>query len=149
MGAGKMEEAKDTDNKMLFFCVVSCLIFSILMIIAAPLFPKVYNTTDEVRNLAKQFITILALLMPFFSYNHAAYFTIRSGGRTFITMLFDSCFVWIFNVTVAFCLSRFTDIPVVILYAICQGMDIPKCLFSYLCIRSNIWMQNIVKDNNN
>lgn len=148
MGAGKMKEAKETDTKMIVFSVLSCFIFSAMMIVAAPYFPEIYNTTDEVKELAKNFIIIIALAMPFFAFNHAGYFTIRSGGKTLITMLFDSCFVWIFNVTTAFILSRFTGISIVPLYAICQGLDIVKAIFTYIAVKSNIWMNNLVDNNN-
>ena len=107
------------------------------------LFPQIYNTTDSVRSLASQVICVAAAFMPFSAYVHSAYFALRSGGKTFVTFLFDSGFVWGINVPLAYCLSRFTGLPIVPLYALCLSTDILKCLVGYLMIRGGGWVQNL------
>ena len=82
-------------------------------------------------------------MMPFNSYTNSAYFTLRSGGQTMVTFLFDSCFVWLFVVPLAFCLSRFTDMPIIPLYAICQGTDFVKCALGAVMIKQGKWIQNL------
>jgi Na+-driven multidrug efflux pump len=82
-------------------------------------------------------------MMPFNAYTNAAYFTLRSGGQTMVTFLFDSCFVWVVCVPLAYCLSRFTDIPILPLYAICQGLDLIKCIIGGMMIRHGSWIQNL------
>ena len=81
--------------------------------------------------------------MPFNAYSTAAYFTLRSGGQTVVTFLFDSCFVWIAMVPTAFILSRFTALPIVPLYAVCQGMELLKCIVGYWMIKRGTWIQNL------
>ncbi|MFR8335376.1 MAG: MATE family efflux transporter [Eisenbergiella massiliensis] len=146
LGAGKMEEAKDTDTKMIFFSVVSCLGIGAVMAVIAPLFPRMYNTTDEVRRLAEQFIWISAMVMPIQAFMHACYFTLRSGGKTFITFLFDSAFMWVVSIPLAFCLSRFSGLPIVPLYLICQMADIIKCVIGFILVKKGIWIQNFVAE---
>ena len=146
LGAGKMKEARDTDNKMIAFSVLSCVVIAVLMSLISPFFPKVYNTTEEVHSIATMFILIIALMMPLHAFNHAAYFTLRSGGRTFITMLFDSCFIWVISVPVAFVLSRFTSLPIVPIYLVCEGMELVKAIVGFFFVKSNSWMRNIVAD---
>ena len=85
LGAGKMDEAEDTAVKMIAFSVVSCILIGGVMALLAPLFPIIYNTTEEVKALATWFIRIAAFCMPIHGFLHATYFTIRSGGKTFIT----------------------------------------------------------------
>ena len=70
--------------------------------------------------------------------------TLRSGGKTFITILFDSCYVWVIVVPVAFCLSRFTSMPIVPLFFCCQFIEIGKCIIGAIMIKSGIWIQKIV-----
>ncbi len=146
LGAGKMKEARDTDTKMIVFSVLSCAGISVLMACVAPFFPKIYNTTAEVQSIATVFILIIALLMPVHSFNHAAYFTLRSGGKTFITMLFDSCFIWVISVPVAFVFSRFTALPIVPIFFITEAIEIVKTILGFFFVRSDSWMQNIVAD---
>lgn len=144
LGAGRMREARDADNKLIAFSVASCLLVGAIMAVVAPLFPRLYNTTDEVRRLAESMILISAAIMPFHAFTHATYFTLRSGGKTFVTFLFDSVFVWAVNVPIAFVLSRFTGLPILPLFAVCQAIEILKSFIGYFFVRSDVWMQNIV-----
>lgn len=143
LGAGKMDKARDTDTKLIFFSVVSCIGIAAIMLLAAPLFPMLYNTNSEARELAERFIIAQAAFMPLNAFMHTAYFTIRSGGKTFITFLFDSVFVWAISVPLAFVLSRYTAMYAVYILVCVQLADIIKCVIGFIMIKKGIWMQNI------
>lgn len=145
LGAGKMEEAKDSDRKLIAFSVAICFVIGAIMAATSPLFPRLYNTTDEVRVLAMKFICITAICMPLCAFTHAAYFTLRSGGKTIITFIFDSIFMWTINVSVAYVLSRYTHMNIILMYAIVQSLEIIKCMIGYAFVKSGIWLQNIVQ----
>lgn len=144
LGAGKMEEARDTDNKIIAFSVTCCIGIAAVMILAAPFFPEIYNTTDDVKALAVQFIVAQAIFMPQAAFMHASYFTLRSGGKTIVTFLFDSVFVWCVSVPVAYCLSRFTAFPVIAIFAMVQIADWIKCVIGFVLVKKGVWLQNIV-----
>lgn len=144
LGAGDMKKARDTDNKMIAFSVMCCMGVAAVMLVLAPLFPRLYNTNDQARELAKAFIIITALCMPHNAFLHAAYFTLRSGGKTIITFLFDSVFIWVVSVTLAFTLSRFTDMNVILIYTIVQLADLIKCFIGFILVKKGVWLQNIV-----
>lgn len=147
LGAGKLKEAKDTDTKLIAFSVASCVVMGGLMMLFAPLFPGFYNTTESVKGLAASFMRVAAICLPIHGFCHASYFTIRSGGKTFITFLFDSVFVWCINIPVAYILSRYTSVPIVSLYFICQFVDIVKCVIGFILIKKGIWLNNLVANN--
>ena len=65
-----MEEAKDTDTKLITFSVLLCIVIGALMALVAPLFPRLYNTTDEVRHMAAIFIVEVAMFMPVNAFLH-------------------------------------------------------------------------------
>ncbi|MCM1252185.1 MAG: MATE family efflux transporter [Clostridium sp.] len=144
LGAGKMKEARDTDNKIIAFSVFCCIGVAALMICIAPMFPQIYNTTDDVKAVAVQFIIAQAIFMPQAAFMHAAYFTLRSGGRTVVTFLFDSVFVWCVSVPVAYGLSRFTAVPVIVIFAMVQIADWIKCIIGFILVKKGVWMRNIV-----
>ena len=144
LGAGKMAEARDTDNKMIAFSVFCCTCVAAVMLLLAPFFPMLYNTNAEARELAKYFIIITALFMPQNAFLHASYFTLRSGGKTIITFLFDSVFIWCVSVTIAFTLSHFTSLPVIAIYTLVQIGDWIKCLIGFILVKKGVWLQNIV-----
>ena len=144
LGAGNSEkEVRDYNRKLMFVSTVSGLIFGAVMATVSGIFPQIYNTTEEVRRLATWLICINALIMPFNSYTNATYFTLRSGGQTMITFLFDSCFVWAVCIPLAYCLSRFTSLSIIPLFAICVSTDLIKCVIGAAMLKKGKWIQNL------
>ena len=146
LGAGEMEEARDVDRKLIFLTEVIHIIMGILLMLVAPLIPQLYNVSDEVRELTCQLIMVVAVTLPVHSFAHVAYFTIRSGGRTVITFLFDALYTWAVSVVLAFCLTRFTDLPIIHIYFIVMSADLIKVVIGVLMIRSGFWVRNVVND---
>ena len=142
LGAEKKEVREDA-YKMTFFAVICCMMSGALMLCVAPFFPDIYNTDHEVRSLATSFIMISACCMPMYAFENATYFTLRSGGKTFITFLFDSCFVWVFSIPLAYVLVHYTDMPITVLFLCCQMIELMKCLIGYVLVRKGIWINNI------
>ena len=138
-----VEEVHSTNRKLLALSVGSGVFFGALMAAFSTLFPKIYNTTDAVRHLATWLICIEAAYMPFDSYANATYFTLRSGGQTFVTFLFDSCFLWMCCAPLAYCLSRFTDISIVPLFLICTSVNLLKCFIGARMLKAGKWIQNL------
>ncbi len=149
LGSGDIKKAREESIKLVAFTVFWGVLFGIIQICLSPFFPKLYNTSAEVRDMASRFIVVFGCLMPVMAYAHASYFIIRAGGRAGITFLFDSCFVWVFSVPAAYMLSRFTDINVIMLVAIVQSLEIPKAVIGGIMVHSGIWARRIVglKDN--
>ena len=106
-------------------------------------FPMIYNTSDSVRSIATALICIAALMMPAHAFAHSAYFTIRSGGQTLITFLFDSGYMWVVSVPLAFCLSRFTELDIIPLYFICQTVEMLKCAVGAYVLKKGAWIKNL------
>lgn len=146
LGAGDMKKARDTDNKMIAFSVFCCIGVAAVLLVLAPLFPELYNTNPEAKKLACQFIMISALFMPNNAFLHAAYFTLRSGGKTVITFLFDSVFMWCVSVSMAFVLSRYTGLSVVVIFALVQAADIIKSIIGFILVKKGVWLQNFVSE---
>ncbi len=144
LGAGKLEKAKDADNKMIVFSVFCCVIVAVCMLFIGRFFPQIYNTSEEIRALATKFIAVSAIIMPFCSFSHASYFTLRSGGKTMVTFLFDSVFTWIIIVPIAFLLAHFTGLGIVSVYFLVQATELIKVVIGYFMIRSNVWLVQMV-----
>ena len=145
LGAGVDRETVLRDNKrMIRLCVTVCFVVGAVTMALSGVFANLYNTTDAVRSIAVGLICLTAVMMPVNSYNNAMYFTLRSGGQTFITFLFDSGFSWCVCVPVAFLLSRFTTLPILPLYGICAGVDIFKIFIGKPLLNKGVWINSIV-----
>lgn len=144
LGAGEIERAKDTDRKIIAFSSAVSVIIGAIMSLFAPLFTSIYNVTDEVKSLAALLIITYAIMMPFNSFIHNCYFTLRSGGHAFITFLFDSTFIWGICVPVAFVISRFTALPILPLFIITVSLDLLKCIIGAFLLKSGKWARKLV-----
>lgn len=144
LGKGEVEHAKDTDRKLLAFTVVTSLGFAILLGIASRLFPQMYNTTEDVRNLAAALIMINAILMPMEAYLCGAYFTMRAGGKTLVTFFFDAGFMWVVTIPLAYVLSRYTTMPIITLFFCCQGANAVKAVIGFFMLKKGMWIQTLV-----
>ena len=144
LGAGDLDKAKDADNKMIVFSVFCCVIVAVCMLFMGRFFPQIYNTSEEIRALATRFIAVSAIIMPFCSFSHASYFTLRSGGKTMVTFLFDSVFTWIIVVPTAFLLAHFTGLGIVSVYFFVQATELIKVVIGYFMVHSNVWLVQMV-----
>lgn len=144
LGANKLKEARDLDNKLLFFAVAVSTVLAVCMIPLAGAFPDLYRTEAEVRTLASYMILIQALVLPLWSYTNACYFTLRSGGKTGLTFLFDFGTTWLIYIPLAYVLSYHTKLDIHIVFAIVNFAELLKVVLGYFMVRSDIWINNIV-----
>lgn len=146
LGAGKYKEAKANSMSLMWFTGGLCVLLTFLLVSISGIFPLLYDTSDEVRKLGGSFIVITALFFPVQGCLNALYFTLRSGGKTFVTFLFDSVYSWVVTVPIAWLLCNLTSLPILTIYAIVQSADIIKLLVGYVLIRKGIWITNLVEE---
>ena len=146
LGAGKMEEARDKDNKLIALAMSTCLVMALVFVLIAPGFPRLYATTDQVREIAKEIMWVGAIFMPMHAFINTAYFTLRAGGKTMITFIFDSGFLTCVTLPVVFVLSRYTEIPIVPLYFCGQLSEMAKCVAGFVMVKSGRWLHTIEID---
>ena len=142
-GESKARELKEEAWKLTAFSVFLCLISASLMFAISGIFPKIYNTTDEIRALAAGLICVTACFMPVHAFNNSSYFIIRSGGKTFITFLFDSCFCWAASIPAAFYLAHYTQVPILPMYAAACSVELIKVVIGLTLVNKGIWIRDI------
>lgn len=148
LGASAPEaEVRDHSRKLIAISIASGVLFGALTVALSGAFPHIYNTSYEVRRLATRLILIAALFMPFDALANAAYFILRSGGQTYITFLFDSGFVWVVMVPLAFVLNRFAHMAIIPLYLICQSTNMLKGGLGAIFLKQGKWIQNLAIEN--
>ncbi len=145
LGAGKLEEAKDTARKMIVFSSCSGVALGLLLAALSPVFPLLYNTSDAVRGLATYMMLLCAVNMPFEALGHSSYFTLRTGGKIFITILMDSGFRWAITVPAAVLLSRYTGVSIHVLFAVCQSTAVLKGLIGLPILARSNWAQTLIR----
>ena len=103
--------------------------------------------------------------MPIQAFNNASYFIIRSGGKTWITFLFDSFFCWVVSIPLAFLtwitflfdsffcwvvsiplaffLAHYTQLPIVPMYALVSGSELLKVGIGLTLVNRGVWIRDI------
>ena len=144
LGAAKLDEAKDTARKMITFSVFCALGIGAILIVCSGVFPSLYNTTEHVRYIASYMMIVSAFTMPMCAFANAAYFTMRSGGKVLITLLFDSVYMWSVVIPIAYVTAHFTNVNIYILFAICQSTEVLKAAFGFFLIKRGTWVKQLV-----
>lgn len=145
LGASEYKKAEKSAIKLMLFTGLLCVGLTVILVAISGVFPEFYDTSEEIKQMATYFIIITALFFPIQGFLNALYFTIRSGGKTFITFLFDGGYTWTVTVPVSYLLCLFTDISIFGVFAIVQAADIIKVIVGYILIRKGVWINNIVE----
>lgn len=68
----------------------------------------------------------------------------RAGGKSVVTFLFDSTYMWVIPIPIVFALARFTAIPVQLVYLLAELSNLIKCIVGYVLVKRGVWIKNIV-----
>ena len=145
LGAGELERAVDEDRKLIAFAFALSIVLSAMMAATAPFFPLIYNTIPYVRELATKILLISSLMMPLHAFANSCYFTLRSGGKTFITFIFDSGSLWLISVPMAFVIAHYSLIAIIPFFTIVEGLNLIKCVIGYVMVKQRHWVVNLVE----
>ncbi len=146
LGAGEIEDAIKEDKQIILLSLVMCIVLGGILALIAPLIVNIYNTTEGVKAYAVSFLYVTSCFLPLFSYTHCCYFTLRTGGKTIITFIFDSFLIWVAYVPAAFVLTRYTDLPIVVVFILVNAIEIIKCIIGFFMLKSRKWAVNLVTD---
>lgn len=144
LGNGQLDEAKEESVKLIAFSVAASVITGAAYAFAGIFIPHMYNVEGSVKTLATQLMLINAVAMPFFAFTYACYFTLRSGGKIAITFVFDCCFVWLINLPVVYLVTKYTDVNILMVFAISESVHILKCVLGGWFVAKGVWIRNLV-----
>ena len=146
LGSGEPELAREQVWQLLFFSVIISGALGIILAISAGWITQIYNTEIEVRQLAAAFMRAGAFYMPFQAIANCCYFAIRSGGKTILTLLFDSVYIWIVCVPYTYVLVAFTNLEIGSIYPLSQLIHVLKAVLSLAVVRTGFWALNLIKE---
>jgi Na+-driven multidrug efflux pump len=146
LGAGDIEGAKKTNSKLIFLSFTIHVTIGLIIVALSGVIPNIYKVAPQVRELTSSLLVVAGLVLPLNSLVHAIYFTIRTGGKTIITFLFDCVFTWTVSVPLVYVLCHFTALPIVAVYTCVQLSVMIKIIVGLPIVISGKWARNIVYD---
>ncbi len=144
LGADEVEEARSSVWKLFALSIASCLIMGTALALCSGVIPEFYDASEYTKELAGSMLLIVACTMPIFAFAHAVYFTLRSGGKTLLTFIFDCGFTWGVTIPFAFITAHYTSIGIIPIYLCVQLLDLTKCIVGYILIKKGIWINRII-----
>lgn len=144
LGANRIEKAKTTVWRLMTLSAACNVVMGVILFALSPVIPSIYNTEPHVREMAMQMLWVVAAALPVYAVAHGTYFTMRSGGRTMITFIFDSGFTWGICVPAAYLLANMTDMPIVPLYLCVQAIEVIKVIVGLVLVANGVWIRNII-----
>jgi len=148
LGNNQLAEAKDNAKKLIAFSVFIAMIAGVILFILSFFIPGLYDVPVAAKRIAEFNIRVNALFIPFYSFNVALYFTLRSGGDIKSTFLIDAGYMWLIPVPISLLLAYLTSLPVIYMFLIVQMMDIPKMLFGLSRYKKGHWIKNLALEPN-
>ena len=144
LGAEKHLEAIDAVKKLTAFSFVLSIVMGVLLFTVGAEIPSFYSQTDDAaKELAVYFIRVFSCAMWIDSIANAAYFTLRSGGKTFITFLFDSGVQWAVLVPAAFILY-FAGLSIYWVFPIVQALMLVKAILGLTLVCKKVWVRTLI-----
>lgn len=145
LGAGDFKKARSYCPKLMALSAVLCAGMGLLLFFTAPWIPRLYNTSEAVMALAAGTLRVTAYMLPFYAITNCSYFSIRAGGRTGITILFDSVYSWVVFVPAAMLLAHKTTLTLVPMFAMVQALEGFKVVLGIWLVKKGVWVRNIVE----
>lgn len=140
---GEEKELRQANKRLIVLSLGFGTVFGGGIAALSGVFPSLFDTTASVRSLATGLILIASCDVLLQSYIYPVYFTLRSGGQTTATFLFDCGSIWVLSLPLAFLLSRYSNLHVFAIYGIVTGVDVIKCVVGKFMLRSGKWIHKL------
>lgn len=144
LGADKHDEAIDTVRKLIAFSFAVSIAVGVTMFLFGGKITAFYKTGEQSKILATYFIRVSAVISPVFALTNASFFTLRSGGKTIITMLFDSGVLWGLSIPLAFLLYYKAHFDIYAVYPIIQSLEAVKMIIGMTLVTRKVWVNTII-----
>ncbi len=146
LGAGDSDGAVDVDRKLLFVTFTFHILIGAVIVAVSPFIPLLYNVEPEAQAYATKFLLISGASLPIHALVHGIYFTVRAGGRTLVTFLFDSVYTWCVPALISFILCRYTQMSIESVFFIIQFSDIVKLAIGLPMLKPGFWTRCVISD---
>jgi Na+-driven multidrug efflux pump len=143
LGSKKFVEAKEDSYRYISFALFIGIVVGTLMFILRNTVPQLYDFDDSIIKMAETLIMISAFMVPIRVYSITCYFIIRSGGKVFITFLFDSVFTIVIRFGITFIFVLTTNLSIYYIYLISELLEVIKIVVGTVLVNKGIWLNNL------
>lgn len=143
LGSNKLKEAKEDSNKYIAFSVMLGLVITVLMFIIKNPILSLYKFDSNILDLASKLIIISSLMVVVRTYSITCYFIMRSGGKIFITFLFDSVFTIVIRFGITYLFVITTNLNILYIYFISEILEVIKIIIGTILVSKGVWVNKL------
>lgn len=143
LGAGLFDEARANARRLIVFACGFSLLMTLLMTLAAPVIPNLFNASPEIREMAAQLLRVQAAFYIVITINVSCFLIFRAGGDTRSALAIDSGFVWFFTLPVALVLALVIKPPLPMFFFVIQSCELAKLGVALRYFRRERWVVNL------
>ena len=143
LGSNQLQEAKEDSDKYIFFAIILGIFITILMFFIKDPILSLYKFDSNIIQVASTLIVISSAMVIIRTYSITCYFIIRSGGKIFITFLFDSVFTIVIRFGITFLFVKLTDLNIFYIYFISEFLEIIKIIIGTILVKKGIWVNKL------
>ena len=110
------------------------LFFIFIMYFLSFYFPIFYNVNDSIKIMATKCIQACAFTFPIITLANSFYHILLSGGKTILTTLFDSAFLYGIMIPIQFLLVNFTSLEIFQIYFLVLFLQIIQVIIGFILI---------------
>lgn len=144
LGSGSYDEAYFASKRLMLYGAVGSIALSVLVVVAAPLYVKIYNVDSSVRLLTVQILFAYALVAPFKVLNMILGGGIlRSGGKTKYVMGIDLFGTWLLGVPLGVLSAFVLGLSIPYVYFILSLEETARFAVSMVVFHRRRWMQRL------
>jgi putative MATE family efflux protein len=143
LGANKIQEAKENARKLIVFGVIIAIGLGTISFLFSGMVPGFYNVEEAIKDTIITLLRIKSVMIILYAVNVCIFFILRAGGDMVSTLIMDSGFLWVGGVLVSTSLSMYVRVPLVLLYAIVESLEVIKLFVAFHFFKKEKWAKNI------
>lgn len=143
LGANRIDQAKQQAKTMVKLGLGINLVGSLLIASFSKWLPALFSLSVQSMHMATVLLLIKCCFMWTKGYTETMYYIFRAGGDTKSVLCIDGMFMILGPLCFSFIFSRLIPVPLVVLFAIVEGINIVKILLAHHFYRKGTWAKNL------
>ncbi len=144
LGEGKIKEAKEQAVTFYALGAIVGAVGAVIILIASPFVIGFYEVSDEAKELARQLMASIAVIVVFQSINSImTKGVLRGGGDTKFLMVADILFLWIASIPLGYAAGLVWGLNAFWIYFLLKVDQVIKAFWCILRLRSGKWIKRV------
>ena len=149
VGANAYDRLKEYTKKLQVLFIIVGIVSGGILYLSSDYILTFYNLTTETLIMAKQFLTVLAVMIIGTSYQMSVLTGIvRAGGSIYFVLVNDLIFVWLIVIPSALIATFLFKAHPVIVFMCLKSDQILKCFVAFIKVNRFDWIKNLTHTEN-